>query len=174
MGADYQSWVERQIQDAQARGEFDNLPGAGKPLRSLDTPPSENWWVEGLIERENLDMSAALPPQLALRKEGQALSKRIMDERSETVVREILEDFNARVRECWRRPMDGPLAVVRTVDVEELVGQWREREEARRAAQSARATAGPDEATPPRSWPPRSWLNRAVDRLRPTWRRSGE
>jgi Domain of unknown function (DUF1992) len=126
MGADYQSFVEQRIQEAQRRGEFDDLPGAGKPLRS-DKAPSENWWVEGLIEREDLDMTAALPPQLALRKERETLVERIGAERSETAVREILEDFNARVRECWRRPMDGPLAVVRTVDVDALVEQWRRR-----------------------------------------------
>jgi hypothetical protein len=126
-GAEYQSWVEQRIQEAQRRGAFDDLPGAGKPLRSLDKPPSENWWVEGLIEREHLDMTAALPPQLALRKERQTLADRIAGERSETAVREILEDFNARVRECWRRPMDGPPAVVRTVDVEAMMEQWRER-----------------------------------------------
>ena len=25
-------WIERKIQDAMAKGEFDNLPGAGQPL----------------------------------------------------------------------------------------------------------------------------------------------
>jgi DnaJ family protein C protein 28 len=31
-GESWQGFVERQIQEAQARGEFDNLPGHGKPL----------------------------------------------------------------------------------------------------------------------------------------------
>ncbi|GLZ01820.1 hypothetical protein Acsp02_90710 [Actinoplanes sp. NBRC 103695] len=29
----YESAVDRQLREAQERGEFDNLPGAGKPLR---------------------------------------------------------------------------------------------------------------------------------------------
>lgn len=163
MSADYQSWVEQKIQEAQRRGEFDNLPGMGKPLRS-DKAPSQNWWVEGLIEREHLDMTAALPPQLALRKEGQELPQRIMEEHTETAVRDLLEDFNARVRECWRRPMDGPLAVVRTVDVEALVAQWRRQRASRRPAPAApvpKQTKDDDAG---------SWLTRAFGRLRETRR----
>lgn len=30
--------IESRIRDAQARGEFDNLPGAGRPLRLDDDP----------------------------------------------------------------------------------------------------------------------------------------
>jgi hypothetical protein len=118
-------WVERLIREAQERGEFDDLSGTGKPLPPFKGQNDENWWVRGLIEREHLDMTAALPPQLALRKEAQQLPARILQESGEARVRELLEDFNARVRELWRRPMDGPVVVVRTVDVERLVGQWR-------------------------------------------------
>jgi hypothetical protein len=31
-----ESLVEKQIREAQEQGEFDNLPGAGKPLRGID------------------------------------------------------------------------------------------------------------------------------------------
>ena len=109
VAAQYESWVERRIREAQERGEFDDLPGAGKPLPALPDPADENWWVRGLIEREQLDMTVALPPQLALRREAQDLPARVMRERSEQAVRDLLEDFNARVRELWRRPMEGPL-----------------------------------------------------------------
>ncbi|WP_037834016.1 DnaJ family domain-containing protein, partial [Streptomyces sp. NRRL S-481] len=30
-GVDFGSWVDKQIRDAETRGEFDRLPGAGKP-----------------------------------------------------------------------------------------------------------------------------------------------
>jgi hypothetical protein len=121
----HEPWVERLIREAQERGEFDDLPGAGRPLPSFEGQDDENWWIRGLIEREKLDMTAALPPQLALRREFQELPLRILRESSEQRVRQLLEDFNARVRELWRRPIEGPLVVVRTVDVERLVGQWR-------------------------------------------------
>jgi predicted flavoprotein YhiN len=38
-------WIDRQIREARERGEFDNLPGTGKPLPDLDKPYDENWWV---------------------------------------------------------------------------------------------------------------------------------
>ena len=37
-GRQYRDYIEEQIRDAQARGEFDNLPGFGKPL-NLDSNP---------------------------------------------------------------------------------------------------------------------------------------
>jgi hypothetical protein len=33
---DFDSWVDQQIREATERGEFDNLPGKGKPLSNLD------------------------------------------------------------------------------------------------------------------------------------------
>jgi DnaJ family protein C protein 28 len=38
-GEGWQSFVERQIQEAQAEGAFDNLPGCGKPLRLESVNP---------------------------------------------------------------------------------------------------------------------------------------
>ena len=65
-------WLDAQVRDAMARGEFDNLPGAGKPIPGLDKPHDPDWWVKKLIERENI--SGVLPPALALRKEDAVLT----------------------------------------------------------------------------------------------------
>ena len=35
-----------------ARGEFDDLPGAGKPIPNLNDDPL--WWVKKFVERERL------------------------------------------------------------------------------------------------------------------------
>lgn len=35
---DWESWIDEQIREAEARGDFDNLPGKGKPL-NLDWNP---------------------------------------------------------------------------------------------------------------------------------------
>lgn len=40
-GEGWQSFIERQIEEAQARGAFDNLPGHGKPLRLEPVNPYE-------------------------------------------------------------------------------------------------------------------------------------
>ena len=39
----YESWVDRQIREAEERGAFKDLPGAGKPLKNLDTHDPD-WW----------------------------------------------------------------------------------------------------------------------------------
>lgn len=35
---DWESWIDQQIREAQARGDFDNLPGKGKPLNLQPNP----------------------------------------------------------------------------------------------------------------------------------------
>lgn len=52
--------VERMIEAARERGEFDGLPGLGKPIPDLDVPHDEMWWVRKWLEREELDPAAEL------------------------------------------------------------------------------------------------------------------
>ena len=35
---DWEKWIDQQIREAQERGEFDNLPGKGKPLDLTPNP----------------------------------------------------------------------------------------------------------------------------------------
>ena len=119
----YESWVERQIREAMERGEFDNLPGAGRPIPGLNGREDENWWVKGFLEREKLPMP--LPASLALRKEVADLPRELAEVTNEEVVREIVADLNQRIRDSHRRRVDGPPVVVGLVDVEATVDQWR-------------------------------------------------
>jgi hypothetical protein len=119
----YESWVERQVREAIERGEFDNLPGAGRPLPSINGREDENWWVKGLLEREQLPMP--LPTSLALRREVADLPQTIADVPDEPTVRDIIEDLNRRIRDSHRRRVDGPPIVVKPVDVEQTVTDWR-------------------------------------------------
>lgn len=121
----FESWIDRQIREAQERGQFDNLPGAGKPIKGLNGRDDQNWWVKGLMERENL--KPLLPTSLSLRKEVEDLITTVADVRSEQHVREIVEDLNERIRDSRRRKVDGPLLFIKTVDVEAVVEQWRAR-----------------------------------------------
>jgi hypothetical protein len=125
----WESPVDRAIREAQERGEFDNLPGAGKPLRNLGSPDVEDpdWWVKGLVQREQLDMTGAMPPAIALRKEAATFPEALLDLRTEESVRIVLEDFNHRVKVDRLRPAVGnlPPLLARTVDVDDLVEQWR-------------------------------------------------
>jgi hypothetical protein len=49
----FEGLTEHLIQRAMSEGQFDNLPGAGKPIE-LDETYDENWWIRQLIKREQL------------------------------------------------------------------------------------------------------------------------
>ncbi len=116
-------WVDRQIRDAEERGEFDNLPGAGKPLPRRSGDVLE--WVAEKLRAENADTTALLPPSLALRKEIEDLPARLAKVRSERKVREIVADLNRRIADAILVPREGPPLLVRPVDVEDAVAAWR-------------------------------------------------
>lgn len=117
----FESWIDRQIREAIERGEFDNLPGAGKPLELSDDP---DWWIKAKMKRENLD--AVLPSGIMLRKEVDDIQDTLADVRSERAVREICEDLNERIREYYHRGLSGPLIIVRVIDVDAEITRWRE------------------------------------------------
>lgn len=121
----YESWVERQVREAIERGEFDNLPGMGKPIAGLNGREDENWWIKSKLEHENI--RGLLPASLALRKEVEELSGTLADEHEEDAVREIVRSLNQRIRESHLRREEGPMIVVHTVDVEAAVAAWRAR-----------------------------------------------
>ena len=127
------------------RGDFDNLPGAGKPIKNLGTQHDPNWWVKQLIEREKI--SGVLPPSLQLRKDDSELEAKLDRHTAESEVRRELEEFNARVMKARYTPVDGPPLVTMPRDLEAEVDAWRERRlTRRREAEACRATAPPPSA----------------------------
>jgi hypothetical protein len=123
-------WVDHQVRAAMARGEFDNLPGAGKPLKLPDRHDPD-WWVKSLIEREKI--TGVLPPALGLRREDAELDGELDRMATEEEVRRALADFNTRVVEARRQLQGGPPVVTPTRDVEDEVNAWRQRRAERRA-----------------------------------------
>ena len=123
--AGYESWIDRQIREAQERGEFDNLRGAGEPLKGLDGRHDENWWIKGLLERENL--RPPLPGSLLLRKQAREIGEFVADCTTEDQVRELVQDLNSRILDARRRGIDGPTIVIADVDADRVVREWRER-----------------------------------------------
>ncbi|WP_298891284.1 DUF1992 domain-containing protein [uncultured Serinicoccus sp.] len=121
------SWVDQTIEQAQRQGAFDNLPGAGKPLRDVDTRAEPDWWVKDLVRREQLDLSGAMPGVMQLRREKATYPQALLALPDEAAVRARVEDFNERVLADRRRPHVGPTSppVVGRLDVEEMVQLWR-------------------------------------------------
>ncbi|MFH8768471.1 DUF1992 domain-containing protein [Streptomyces sp. NPDC017958] len=124
-GVPFESWVDHQIHDAQQRGEFDHLPGAGRPLPAdLDSTYDELWWVKRKMAREGL---AVLPPALALRKEAEDALAAAYAAPSERIVRKIITDVNVKIRDMMFKPPAGPPLGKKPYDVEEVVREWRQR-----------------------------------------------
>lgn len=111
------------IREATERGEFDNLPGQGKPIPGLGQRRDENAWLKSFLEREKVSMP--LPPSLQLRKEVAELPEALADVRREDHAREIIEALNDRIRDSHRRRLDGPAIHVNLVDVEQVLTDWR-------------------------------------------------
>jgi DnaJ homolog subfamily C member 28 len=64
-GKRYFDYIEEQIQEAQARGEFDNLPGFGKPLNLDDNPLAGDKAAAYSLLKQN----GYTPPEVELAKE---------------------------------------------------------------------------------------------------------
>jgi len=73
--------VERQILEAMARGEFDNLPGAGKPL---DLDEWERTPAEYRMAYSILKNSKFIPPEVQLLKEIYELREAIQHASSQS------------------------------------------------------------------------------------------
>ena len=141
-------WVDVVIDQAIARGEFDDLPLAGKPIPGI-ARHDPDWWLKALIEREQI--SGVLPEAIQLRKDDAVLADRLDALRTEDDVREAVEEFNARIVSARRQLMGGPPVVTPLRDVDREVHAWasRRRQPDRRSRPPSRPTrdggaAGPE------------------------------
>ncbi|MET3951669.1 DUF1992 domain-containing protein [Arthrobacter sp. UYEF36] len=146
--------AEYLVRDAMAQGKFDHLKYAGKPIPGLGEKYDPDWWVKGLIQRENI--TGMGPRAILLRTEDAGLDDRIDEQHSEKQVRQLLDDFNARVIDARRQLQGGPPVVTKTRDVDSEVRRWVERRAARAAVVAELAAQqGPEQIR--RRWWRRFW-----------------
>lgn len=124
IGMSVENWVDRQIRESAERGDFDNLPGKGKPIRGLDRPWSIDDWARDKVKNEGVSI---LPPGLQLRRDVERELEEVMQLAREPGVRKRIQRLNEYIREMNRRATDGPSSLVRPLDVEEVVKRWREK-----------------------------------------------
>jgi hypothetical protein len=121
-GAPIEAGIEQQIREAQEKGLFDDLPGAGKPLPGLSDVYDPLWWVKGLVQREQISL---LPPSLEIRREVEKTLAALAKEKSEGKVRKRLGELNARIRDVNARTISGPATGTMALDEEAIVERWR-------------------------------------------------
>lgn len=148
--ASFESPIDAAIREAAERGEFDNLPGSGKPL-----PPSDSATEDFLQRWAGAEESGRsfLPVSLQLRKEAADIAGRLARERSESKVRAVVADLNLRVSNEIRMPTSNPPLAMRQLDEEQIVADWRQQRD-RLAAEQAAAIAAQQATAPP---PKRRW-----------------
>jgi hypothetical protein len=119
----WDSLAEERIAAAQAEGQFDDLPGFGKPIPGIDEPHDELWWVKDKLKREQL---SSLPPALAIRLDVERTLQRIWDLSREAEVRREITALNERIRKASFAVTWGPSVDVQPLGVEETVARWQD------------------------------------------------
>jgi len=159
-GMSFTSWIDQQIADAQERGVFDNLPGAGQPLNLKPDTDADygQAWIHDYARREGVTPEEFLPTPLRLRREIERLAEAIEGLGSEDEVREVVGDLNRRILE-WRRIPVGPPVFVPLVHMDDVLDRWRVAQAGRRSpipaphpSESAEESAPTIRPASPRRW----------------------
>ena len=118
----WESWVERKIRESMERGEFDNLPGTGKPIPDLARPYDELWWLRKKLREERFSIE---PLTITLRRELDEARARIAAATSEAEVRRLVAGVNERIVYVNSHTTSGPPSDLVALDVERVVADWR-------------------------------------------------
>jgi hypothetical protein len=146
--------VESALDRAIKRGDFDDLPGLGKPLTGLHNSSDPDWWVKQKMQDEGINGVA--PAAFQLRKENAVLEDTLDAFIHESDVRDYLAGFNARVREAVMDLRDGPPVFTPPRDVEKEVTAWRQRRIERKRNDTGTEAAPPAGGQPRRDAGPES------------------
>jgi hypothetical protein len=120
----WETWVERQIRESMERGDFENLPGSGKPIPDLARPYDELWWLRKKLRDEKFSIE---PPTLTLRRELDEARARIAAATDEADVRRLVAAINERIVYVNSHTTSGPPTELMPLDVERVVTEWRRR-----------------------------------------------
>jgi hypothetical protein len=153
----FPSWIDQQIAEAERRGVFDNLPGAGQPLPNRRDGDFTQAWLRDKLRREGVSTEEMLPTPLRLRRESERLRTGLPSLRSEQEVRDAVAELNARILD-WRRNStdDGPPIPVPLVKEDQALAAWQQA----RAAEPPAPAGAPEASAVPDSRPRRRWWSR--------------
>ena len=143
--------VDGAIEHAIARGDFDDLPGAGKPL-NLPATHDPDWWIKQRLAEDDVDHDALLPVVVLLRREYEQRDATLVELPEEHLVREFAADFTERDHEDRRaNPLSRMMAP--EMDPDDAVARGRELRAATADAEPVRAEPVEEPRRRRRWWP---------------------
>ncbi len=123
-GMSFETFIDRQIREAQSRGQFDNLPGKGRPVEGLDKAWSPEAWLGAKLKREGL--SAPLPAVLELRKQAEERLRDLLLLEDEEALCTALDVLQAWILKRHARALEGPRLAPPRLDKAAILRLWRE------------------------------------------------
>ena len=102
----YQKIVEKKIKEAEERGEFNNLPGKGQPLRLDDESrvPEDLRLAHKILKNAN-----CLPPEIELRKEIRQMEDMLEDIPDEKDKYRLIKKINFKITQLNMMGRKSPL-----------------------------------------------------------------
>jgi hypothetical protein len=102
----FQDIIERKIKEAQEKGEFDNLPGKGEPLKLED----DSGVPEDLrLAYKILKNADCLPPEIELKKEIRQMEDMLADIPDEKERYRLIKKINLKVTKLNMMGRKSPL-----------------------------------------------------------------
>lgn len=127
--------LDSEIEQAIRRGDFDDLPGAGKPL-NLSPTHDPDWWIKQRLAEDDVDRDALLPVVVVLRREYERRDGTLAELLTETAAREYAADFTRRVHDD-RRENPFTRMMAPGWEPEDAAARWRELQAQRPAPEPA-------------------------------------
>jgi len=124
LGTGWTSWIDQQVAAAERRGEFENLPGKGKPIEGLDQPYDHDWWLRQKMKAENLEY---LPPALELRRDIHVAVEKLWTLKRADAVRAQVRVINGRIAKANREVTSGPASTLAPLNEAAVLETWRQR-----------------------------------------------
>ncbi|MGO4298230.1 J-domain-containing protein [Glutamicibacter sp. MCAF14] len=113
------------LDEAFAKGDFDNLALAGQKIDHITNNDDPDWWLKSMMRREQL--TGLGPPALTLRVEDEHMAEVLDQLPTSAAVRAHVEDFNARIKEARLQLLGGPPVITPLRDASTEVLAWQQR-----------------------------------------------
>jgi hypothetical protein len=119
--------ADRRIEEAMKAGKFDNLAGAGRPLKLDPIPADENarmtWWALRILRQNDV-----VPDEVRWRKMIDALRGRLSRARHASDVHQLVARINALVYQVNTLGTNALKLPVVAVDLEAQLAELRDRQ----------------------------------------------